>query len=330
MRKALLIVAMLLLVTPVMATTTISAVKEGAVFTAADGNKVQTVRIDYVSDVNVRAFALDINVATGPVFRGIRGFKTGESNSASPGYGIFPSRFRDFIVVTGPNWVDTNYNPTTAWNEPETLDHNSGMGWPKMIVEMGTLYAGDANKPAFSGTLFRFDVNNQGLLGTFNLSIKANALRGGVVGNDGNTVPAVLSFVGTAIIFAAPELSAPSQIIYPVYDPDCNVPIYWAPVAGATGYTLERSNDSGVNWPVAKDYNQFITFGVNTVPVGPNYRWRVKATNAESTSPYRTGTFDCNAILSTCYRDGNTDDPNWNNWVAVGRPDCWCKWATKS
>jgi hypothetical protein len=118
----------------------------------------------------------------------------------------------------------------------------------------------------------------------------------------------------------------PSQIIYPNYDPDCNVPIYWAPVAGATGYTLERSNNSGVdNYPVAKDYNQFITYDVNTVPVGPNYRWRVKAKNADSTSLPRTGTFDCNAIYSTCYRDGLTTDPNYTSWRLQGRPDCWCK-----
>ncbi len=81
---------------------------------APDGNMVQTIRIDYASDINIKAFALDINIEEGPAFQRIRDFKTGESNAVSPGYGIFPSRFRDFIVVTGPNWVDVNYNPTTA------------------------------------------------------------------------------------------------------------------------------------------------------------------------------------------------------------------------
>lgn len=203
MRKALLIVAVLLLATPVMAATTITAVKEGVVWTAPDGNKVQTVRIDYSSDVDIRAFALDINIdsdGNSPNFQGIRGFKTGESNAASPGYGIFPSRFRDFIVVTGPVWTDPNYNPTPAWNEPETVSPRTGLGFPKMIVEMGTLYAGDANKPALSGTLFRFDVNAWGKDGTFNLSIAANALRGGVVNADGNTI--VANFVGAEIVFA--------------------------------------------------------------------------------------------------------------------------------
>lgn len=206
MKKALLIVAMLLLVTPVMATTTITAVQEGE-FTA-DGMKQRTVRIDYSTDVNVRAFALDINIDAGPTFDNIRNFKTGESNAVSKGYGIFPSRFRDFIVVTGPNWVDPNYNPTVAWNEPGSA--NTGMGWPKMIVEMGTLFAGDANKPAMSGTLFRFDVNSEGGSGTFCITIAANTLRGGVVGNDGNAITA--SYVGTCVVFAPAGCVVPNIV----------------------------------------------------------------------------------------------------------------------
>jgi len=206
MKKALLIVAMLLLVTPVMATTTITAVQEGEF--VADGMKQRTVRIDYSTDVNVRAFALDINIDAGPTFDNIRNFKTGESNAVSPGYGIFPSRFRDFIVVTGPNWVDPNYNPTVAWNEPGSA--NTGMGWPKMIVEMGTLYAGDANKPAWSGTLFRFDVNSEGGSGTFCITIAANTLRGGVVGNDGNAISA--SYVGTCVTFAPAGCVVPNIV----------------------------------------------------------------------------------------------------------------------
>jgi len=213
MRKALLIVAMLLLVTPVMATTTITAVKESQTRTP-DGNEFATIAIRYSgvapTDANVRAFALDVNIDSNngsPNFQRIRDFNVGEANGAitngKSGYGIFPSRFRDFIVVTAPNFGDSNYNPTTAWDEPETTDHNSGMGYPKMIVEMGTLYAGDANRPAMSGTLFRFDVNNYGQLGTFNITIKANALRGGVVDNAGAAITPTL--VGTSITFTANE-----------------------------------------------------------------------------------------------------------------------------
>jgi hypothetical protein len=211
MKKTLLIVAMLLLVaTPVMATTTVKVlVNPAEQYTAADGNKVQPVSIAYVTDVNVRAFALDINVESdgnSPNFQGIRNFKTGESTVASPGYGIFPSRFRDFIVVTGPNWVDTNYNPTTAWNEPGTITPRTGIGFPKMIVEMGTLFAGDANKPAWSGTLFKFDVNAWGRTGIFHVTVAANTLRGGVVNGDGNSI------VSPDLVLEGNEVSFPCTL----------------------------------------------------------------------------------------------------------------------
>jgi len=207
MRKTLLIVAMLLLAAPLMATTTVKVnVNPAEQFTASDGNKVQPITISYVTDVNVRAFALDINidnVNNSPNFQAIRQFKTGESNSISSGYGIFPSRFRDFIVVTGPNWVDPNYNPTVQYNEPGST--GTGMGYPKFIVEMGTLYAGDANKPAWTGTLFKVDVNAWGSVGTFHVTVAPDTLRGGVVGNDGNgiVVPALV-LEGNDVFFASP------------------------------------------------------------------------------------------------------------------------------
>jgi hypothetical protein len=223
MRKALLIVVMLLSVVPVMATTTITAVPEGQ-FVAPDGNKVQIVSISYSSVAGVdpcyiRAFALDINIDGNSTFANIRDFNTGESNG-NPGrdrigYGIFPSRFRDFVNPANPDPCyalssPATYNPTTAWNEPETTDHNSGMGWHKMIVEMGTLYAGDANRPPLSGTLFRFDVNGNGQAGTFHLAVKPNALRGGVVNNDGNTITPVST--GTNITFAADCVTPTNEI----------------------------------------------------------------------------------------------------------------------
>jgi hypothetical protein len=206
MKKTLLIVAMLLLVSPVMATTTVNVLVNPAdQFVGPDGNKVQPVSIAYTSNVDIRAFALDINIDNvngAPNFQNIRNFKVGESNGAmvggSSGYGIFPSRFRDFIQVLNGStiyagdggWNDPNYNPTTSWNEPGTTSHTWGMGYPQMVVEMGTLYSGDPNKPAQSGTLFTFDVNSYGLTGTYHITVVADTLRGGVVNTDGNTIVA--------------------------------------------------------------------------------------------------------------------------------------------
>jgi len=207
MRKTLLIVAMLLLVAPVMAATTVKVNVNPAEQFLYDGNRVQPVTVLYVADANIRAYALDINidnVGGSPNFQLIRNFKVGESNGAitggSSGYGIFPSRFREFVSVAPPNWnVDVNYNPTVAWNEPGST--GTGMGYPKMIVEMGTLYAGEPNRPAWSGTLFKFDVNAWGKSGTFHITVAANTLRGGVVNGDGNTITA--TYEGNDVVFAA-------------------------------------------------------------------------------------------------------------------------------
>lgn len=214
MKKVLLVVVMLLLAMPVMAATTISAVKEGTPVVVGTV-QIQTVRIDYTSDVDVRAFALDINTDPGVSMKDIRNFKVGESNGAvaggSSGYGIFPSRFRDFITPTSPDWSNPNYIPTPAWNEPETISPPTGMGFTKFTVEMGTLFKDDVNKPALSGTLFRFDVNNEGTVGTINLAIAANALRGGVVGADANGIVGVV-FNGTSITFAAACTTPSNQV----------------------------------------------------------------------------------------------------------------------
>jgi hypothetical protein len=294
MKKTLLIVAMLLLVaTPVMASTTVKVlVNPAEQFTAADGNKVQPVSIAYVTDANVRAFALDINVRDvngAPNFQGIKNFKTGESNAASPGYGIFPSRFRDFIVVTSPNWGDPNYNPTVAWNEPGST--NTGMGYPKMIVEMGTLYAGDANKPAWSGTLFKFDVNAWGSVGTFHVTVVADTLRGGVVGNDGNTiVPPILVLEGNDVCFAPPTCVLPDVVSQPEATATGNIT--------AAGFVLgtRTTTCSDVAGIIAGDI-------ISTTPVAGVYTCGIPVDYVVSTGPCCT---NIPAILAKSMTDANT------------------------
>ncbi len=116
-------------------------------------------------------------------------------------------------------------------------------------------------------------------------------------------------------------LDTPSQILYPTYDPDCNIPIYWSAAEGATSYELDRSNNGGSTW--SNVYAGTATFKVEAVAPGL-YRYRVRGINSGVPGDYLTGPNDCNAILSTCYKGGNTADPNYNQWLLVGRPDCWC------
>lgn len=184
MRRILLIAAMLLLpISSAMAAVTITATPGAQHDIAGVAHKYVT--ITYSSGVDVRAFALDINVSTGMSIgdSNLTGFKVGESNAVSPGYGIFPGRFRDFINPSSPNWQDSQYSPLAPWADAP----NSGLGWPSMIVELGALYSGDPNKPALTGTLFTFDVNSEGNAGGV-LKVDTEALRGAIVGADGTAL----------------------------------------------------------------------------------------------------------------------------------------------
>jgi len=162
MTRILLIAAMLLPVASAMAAVTITA-DVNATSHTHDGVKHKTVTIGYTSDVNVRAFALDINVDNGTNIgdNAPTGFLRGESISTTgKGYGIFPGRFRDFIDPVAQDWGDANYMPVTPAGAPGA--EGTGLGLPRMVVELGTLYSGGPNTPDLSGTLFTFDVNSEG------------------------------------------------------------------------------------------------------------------------------------------------------------------------
>jgi len=211
-----LIAAMLLPVASAMATTSITVIVSPGQFNV-DGVAHKTVTIGYTSDVDVRAFALDINVDNGMNIgdSNVANFLRGESPDVNgrKGYGIFPGRFRDFINPSQPDWdTDNNYMPVTPWNSPGA--ENTGLGYPKMVVELGTLYSGDPNKPALSGTLFSFDVNGEGLtLGNdCNLNIVVNALRGGIVGSDAAAITVTNLPYTTKVTFAPPGCTVPTLV----------------------------------------------------------------------------------------------------------------------
>ncbi len=389
MRKALLVVVLLSVVAPVMATTTIIAVQTGTY--TADGTKQAIVTVGYTSDVNVRAFALDINVDSGMNLDNIRDFNRGESKAPGGGYGIFPGRFRDFVNPSNPDpcYALATYNPTAPSGDPGAS--GTGQDTNKIIVEMGTLYYGDANRPALSGTLFRIDVNSEKGPGPATVTIAGDTMRSGdvngAVGNDGNTVKTnlpitlVVTFgvnvpnivgqpkgtadtmitgaglvvgtkttqysdvcnvdivmtqdpaAGTSVSagsavnykYSLGKFPTPTLLIYPKWDPDCNIPIYWSAVAGATAYQLERSGNSGSTY-TSTIYTGTATFKADSNVPNPNYRYRVLAKNADSTSDYKTGTYDCNAYMSNCFPDTNAT--NLAQWKLAGRPDCWCKAST--
>jgi hypothetical protein len=191
MKKVLLVVALLLLATPLFAAdVTVTATKVGSPV----GN-LQQVDIGWsgaADACSIRAFALSLTTDTNAVISNIRNFKRGESKTGNLGYGIFPARFRQYITplngtdvnsTGGYGWADGNYNPLAVWG-----DVNCGWGentaW--IVTELGTLYTGDSNAPGTSGTLFTIDVNSNNLpsAADCNLCIALDQIRGGVVKKD--------------------------------------------------------------------------------------------------------------------------------------------------
>jgi len=201
MRRILLIVAMLLVATaPAMATVTVRAMQNSP--TNAIGQYTTAGRVCNIIDVNytcdaaesVRAFALEITLDSGFVISDINNFVRGESNSVTPGYGIFPGSFRNFLTPDEIDWQDLNYMPIAPTEDPDAA--GTGLGTNKVILEMGSLYVGDVNKPGSAGTLCRLtvtplyrgvDTNGFGASES-NLNLAVNTLRGGVVLEDGSSV----------------------------------------------------------------------------------------------------------------------------------------------
>jgi hypothetical protein len=173
-RRILLVVAVLVFTIPALAAVDVNAVK-------VDANSFN-VTYSVSGGDRIRALALDVNIDNGVTFSGVSGYKTGESNSVSPGYGIFPGRFRDYIDAANPNWVDPNYTPVAPAGDP---DARGGIGTGGVTLELGSLYVGDGNKPATAGTLCKLNVNRGGV-NDANVSLYVNATRGKVVKEDAN------------------------------------------------------------------------------------------------------------------------------------------------
>lgn len=207
MRKTFLILAVMMLATPVWATVTITANYLGA----------GVVAIDYSSDETelVRAFALDIMVDAG-VINTINDFAVGDDNS---GYGIFPGNFSRYIVVdptTGEvvDWGADDYTPVADGNDPGAL---GGLGTNGITIEMGSLY--DTKAPPQQGRLCTITCSEMCLL-----SVATNATRGNVVLEDASEATVDLTGATNVQVSVGPILSytGPQMDVWvAVGKPDC-------------------------------------------------------------------------------------------------------------
>jgi len=312
MKKVLLIVAMLLMVSPVMATVTVTAVQDGNAFMGVDGNATDqavTVSVVYsgtASDPNIRAFALDISVDSGCTIERIRDFNVGENNSAVQGYGIFPGSFAQYVSPTSPNWNwgVSGYNPLAVSGEPGAS--GTGLNTNTIIVEMGYLGAGESNMPGKTGTLFMVDVNAYQFTGTAHLTISADTTRGGVVSADSNaTLTSGTNLPVTVPIVIAQPGAIPANEIG---QPKATAIAAWTAqgfssgnIVGTAGTVSCPSNVVQTQTSTLTPYSGTINYTYSIAPTEPNVvgMTRANAVTALTSAGFTIASPDVNSYGTT-------------------------------
>jgi len=192
MKKTIFALSLLLLAGTVMATGTVT------ITIVPDGTNPCLASVNYTSDANVRAFALNV-VLTGANVSDVNNYKTdGESETGSKGYGIYLDQ-ETGIDINDQGIVQIYGSPVASPNSPGAS--GSGIGTTKVVLGMGALYQ-DGNQPSHSGTLCKILAS-----GACTASITAETTyRGGVVMEDG-TAPTTLTLTGATNVSlcAAPE-----------------------------------------------------------------------------------------------------------------------------
>jgi hypothetical protein len=185
MKKFSLVIALIILTSPAVATVTI----------IADCNyfgEPNECVIRYVADGNdVRAFALDVTVDSGANIVSV--------DDISEDYYVHPGSIEiDGIGISGSLVCDAvKYDGTKA-----------GLGTSEITTEQYSLYAGDVNSPGGTGTgssgvLYSFKVD-----GDCNVFVSANQIRDGVLMEDPDEDP-VLMIVDGCTLFAKTYLDCP-------------------------------------------------------------------------------------------------------------------------
>jgi len=331
MKKVLLVVALLLLATPVFAADVTITATTGAVINPSEPNKLKPVTISYTSTTPISAFAIRLTSDNGMNLDNIRDFNVGESNGTmtggKSGYGIFPGKFRQNVTVyngttsnmkgqSGPS--DACYSPIAPFG-----DFNSGgySGSNNLVMELGTLYVGDPNKPAASGSLFTIDVNsergypgNAGFGNDCNVCITVEQSRGGVVKADATAATVTLPPGGSGapatcikVSFGGGTCTEPNLVNLTMADANAalvaagftNPPVItYEPNGMKTALRVDRQTPaSGASVACSTVTNYVVD--TNCIYAGRVY------------SLYGTTTFTVTATHVT----------NWNN---LGRPACWC------
>jgi hypothetical protein len=170
-----------------------------------DTNGLAWIKYQCTAGEVVRAFALDVTVDQGVIFR-VSDFLAGVSKPGAQGYGIFPASFRDHATINSGTNVTfdlTQYSPlAVAADYPG--DTKPGLGSSGVTLEFGALWdmSLPAAIPGASGTLCALHLSRAA-----NVSVAANNGRGGLIASPPDVVLAT-TFTGAYVDANAVILSA--------------------------------------------------------------------------------------------------------------------------
>lgn len=295
MKKLILVLAMLV-ASPVFAALDVNLV-------LVDSDTVAVVYTGADSANLPRAFALTVTIDGTGTFTAINGYKTGESTSANPGFGIFPAG----IQINSAGTVDDYGSPLADTADPGAA--GTGLGTNTVILELGSLYSGSANAPLTAGTLCTLDFN-KGTATQISLATEST-YRGGIVLENGTQL------TDTAVItLATPPAPATNGTPTPnvtTATGALNTDLAWTAGAGATSYDVYFGT---VNPPPFVGNTSATTYEPGVLVQGKVYYVSVVAKNDAGSAAALSWSFN-----TECYKSTSV---GYSTWTSLGKPNCWC------
>jgi len=317
MKKLIFVLAIALIASPSFALT-VALQRQGTsnlvdvVYSGADGNNLP------------RGIALDISSPTGTTIALTAGsYYQGESTSANPKYGIYPAR----IVIDSAGAVSNYGSPLADVNDPGA----GADGTNHVVLEFGSLYVGDINAPATSGTLCTLTFGAGSVSNPTIVMVDEDTYRGGLVFEDGalGEVDTSLVFT-TAIIVGAPTNPVPANA---AVDVNLTVDLSWT--AGANATSRDVYFGTVTPPPLVSSGQTATTYDTGTMVGNKTYYWKVVEKAGTDSNSGPIWSFTTNRLYVgqafTC-GNGGTLGPIVNltitqvmvdKWIGLSKPLCW-------